>query len=114
MPPDLECSLPLAIPYSTLRTYFEKAREQAGMSHVRFHDLRHTAASWWAMSGANLAIIRDLLGHSTLAMTSRYTHLFTDDLKRVAAKVTGRKRGAKVSDDGEASITARLSDDGVL
>lgn len=80
-------SLPLGISYATLRTYFERARIKADMPHIRFHDLRHTAASWYARSGANMGIIRDLLGHSSLAMTSRYSHLQTSDLKRAAAEV---------------------------
>lgn len=99
--PDLK--LPIGITYATLRTYFEKAREAAGMPEVRFHDLRHTAASWWAQSGANLGIIRDLLGHANLTVTSRYTHLMTEDLKRVSEKVganLGQKR-PKASDTKE-------------
>ena len=59
--------------------------------HVRFHDLRHTAASWWAQAGANLTVLRDLLGHSTLAMTSRYAHLMTGDPKRAAADVAQKR-----------------------
>jgi len=86
LPPDMQgITLPLGISYATLRTFFEKARIAAGLPHVRFHDLRHTAASWWVQSGANLAVVRDLLGHANLAVTSRYTHLATGDLKRAAA-----------------------------
>lgn len=94
IPPDLEFELPLGVRYATLRTFFEKAREKAGMPHVRFHDLRHTAASWWLMSGASMAMVRDLLGHSSLAMTSRYTHVLTADLKRVAENVAKIKERA--------------------
>ncbi|HET6719638.1 MAG TPA: site-specific integrase [Rhodocyclaceae bacterium] len=94
LPPDIEVVLPLGITYATLRTYFEKARAKAVMPGVRFHDLRHTAASWWAQSGGNLAVIRDLLGHANLAVTSRYSHLMTSDLKAVVEKTTaGLKRG---------------------
>lgn len=93
VPPDMDdIKLPLGLTYATLRTYFEDARQAAGLAHVRFHDLRHTAASWWAQAGANLTILRDLLGHSTLAMTSRYAHLMTADLKRTAAKVAHKRR----------------------
>ncbi len=41
----------------------------------RFHDLRHSAASYLAMSGASLAVIAEILGHKTLAMVKRYAHL---------------------------------------
>lgn len=93
-PPDMpDLKLPLGITYNTLRTYFEKARLEAGMPSIRFHDLRHTAASWWAQSGANLKMLQELLGHSTLAVTGRYAHLMTSDLKAQAAKVMGQKRG---------------------
>lgn len=52
------------------------AVEAAGIEDFRFHDLRHTAASHLAMSGATLAEIAEILGHKTLAMVKRYSHLF--------------------------------------
>ena len=48
---------------------------QAGLEDFRFHDLRHTAASYFAMSGASLADIAGLLGHKTLSMVQRYAYL---------------------------------------
>ena len=96
--PDL--ALPLGVTYATLRTFFEDARAAAGMPHVRFHDLRHTAASWWAQAGANLAVIRDLLGHANLAVTGRYAHLMTADLKRVSDSM-GQKRGRNGAETAE-------------
>lgn len=78
----LAITLPLGISYSTLRTYFEKARAAIDMSHVRFHDLRHTYASWFLQSGGNLVALRDLLGHSTIAITADlYSHLETSHLR---------------------------------
>lgn len=84
--PDIK--IPIGITYNTLRHYFEKARLEAGLPHVRVHDLRHTFASWLAQSGANLVVIRDLLGHTTFSETTRYTHLQTDDLKKASSNVT--------------------------
>ena len=52
---------------------------------VTFHTLRHTFASWLAMAGTPLVTIKELLGHSTLAMTERYSHLIPD-LKRDAIR----------------------------
>lgn len=48
---------------------------RAGIESMRFHDLRHTAASYLAMSGASLLEIADILGHKSLNMTKRYSHL---------------------------------------
>ncbi|MFP6826273.1 MAG: site-specific integrase [Pseudohongiellaceae bacterium] len=53
-------------------------RSEAGLVDFRFHDLRHTAASFLAMSGAGLREIGDILGHKTLAMVQRYSHLTHD------------------------------------
>lgn len=59
---------------------FQKAREKAGIKDFTIHDLRHTFASWLVMSGVELIKVRDLLGHTTIAMTERYAHLATDRL----------------------------------
>lgn len=110
VPPDMpDLKLPIGISYHTLRTYFEKARTKAGMPDVRFHDLRHTAASWWAQSGANMKMLQELLGHSTLAVTGRYAHLMTSDLKAQAAKVMGQKRG-KEKENTAATAVAQASE----
>ena len=52
---------------------------------VVFHSLRHTFASWLAMSGVPIYTIKELMGHKTLAMTERYSHLMPD-IKREAIK----------------------------
>ena len=49
----------------------------------RFHDLRHTAASYLAMNGASLAEIAEILGHKTLQMVKRYAHLSEQHTSRV-------------------------------
>ena len=49
--------------------------DKAGLKDFRFHDLRHSAASYLAMNGASLAEIAKVLGHKTLAMVKRYAHL---------------------------------------
>ncbi len=54
---------------------FSTALKHAGITDFRWHDLRHTAASWLAMNGASLAEIAEALGHKTLAMVKRYAHL---------------------------------------
>jgi integrase len=53
---------------------------------VIFHTLRHTFASWLAIQGTPILTIKELLGHQTLAMTERYSHL-SPDQKRQAVQV---------------------------
>lgn len=57
------------------RNFFEKALRVVGISDFCFHDLRHTFASDLVMKGADLKTISELLGHSTMRMTERYSHL---------------------------------------
>ncbi len=61
-------------PYN-FRSPFLRARKNAGIKNFRFHDLRHTAASYLVMKGVDLNTVREILGHKTLEMTLRYSHL---------------------------------------
>jgi integrase len=47
-----------------------------------FHTLRHTFASWLALQGETLLTIKELLGHRSIAMTERYSHLIPDHKRR--------------------------------
>ena len=72
------------------------AKKRAALQDFKFHDLRHTAASYLAMSGAGLREIGDILGHKTLSMVQRYSHL-TEDHKcdtvtRMVTNVFGDKQ----------------------
>jgi len=58
-----------------LRAPWEAALKRADVEDFRFHDLRHSAASYLAMNGASLAEIAEVLGHKTLQMVKRYAHL---------------------------------------
>jgi len=61
--------------------------EKAGLQDFRFHDLRHSAASYLAMNGASLAEIAEVLGHKTLQMVKRYAHLSEAHTSRVVASM---------------------------
>lgn len=58
-----------------LRFPWEVALKATDITNFRFHDLRHSTASYLAMDGASLAEIAEVLGHKTLAMVKRYAHL---------------------------------------
>lgn len=61
------------------------ARRRAALGDVRFHDLRHTAASYLCMSGASLVEVAYILGHKTMRMVQRYTH-FTGEHTRATVE----------------------------
>lgn len=54
---------------------------------VTFHTLRHTFASWLAMDGINPFHLKELLGHSDLKLTERYSHLSESVLKQAAMRI---------------------------
>jgi integrase len=54
---------------------FLRACRSVNVSDFRFHDLRHTAASWMRMKGADIHTVALILGHKDLRMAARYQHL---------------------------------------
>ena len=65
-------------PNQYFRESFEAAVKRAGIENFHMHDLRHTAASYLLMAGVDLRTLADILGHSTMQMVQRYTHLLDD------------------------------------
>ena len=61
--------------YRTIQRAFRTVCRRAGLEDLRFHDLRHTFASWAVQSGVDLYPLSRILGHSSLQMTTRYAHL---------------------------------------
>jgi len=72
------------------RDAWEAALVKAEISDFRFHDLRHTAASYLAMSGATLAEIAEVLGHRTLQMVKRYAHLTEQHTSSVVSRMNSK------------------------
>ena len=70
-----------------LRYHWRTAVTQAGITNFRFHDLRHSAASYLAMNGASLVEISEILGHRTLQMVKRYSHLAESHTAKVVERM---------------------------
>jgi integrase len=66
---------------------FARACKDQKISDFRFHDLRHTAASWLRMKGADIHTVAQLLGHKDLRMAARYQHLSPSFLGEAVAKL---------------------------
>src|SRR5438128_2205714 len=58
-----------------IRAGFLNACKRAGLTDLHFHDLRHTFASQFVMSGASLFALQEILGHKSPAMAARYAHV---------------------------------------
>ncbi len=70
-----------------LRKAWMAALRQSEINDFKFHDLRHCAASYLAMSGCSLIEIGILLGHKRLEVTKRYSHLSQKHLSKVVEKM---------------------------
>ncbi len=68
--------------------FWYEALAKAKVKDFRFHDLRHTAASYLAMSGATVPEIAAVLGHRTLQMVKRYAHLSDQHTGAVVERMT--------------------------
>lgn len=78
-------------PYQHFDARWRAALETAGINDFHFHDLRHTTASMLAAQGASLLEIADVLGHKTLAMVKRYSHLVVDHKAKVIERMVATK-----------------------
>lgn len=67
--------LPLAINFEGVKSGFRRAREAAGYPEVHFHDLRHSCATILLGLGADLHVVREILGHTSVKTTERYAHV---------------------------------------
>jgi integrase len=70
-----------------LRKAWVAALKEANIKDFRFHDLRHSAASYLAMSGSSLAEIAVVLGHKRLEVTKRYSHLTQKHISTVVERM---------------------------
>ncbi len=73
-------------PYVDMKKGFKAACRRGEIKGLRFHDLRHTFATRLVEKGVDIETVRDLLGHSSIIITQRYTHS-NDDRKRKAVEL---------------------------
>lgn len=74
---------------------FKSAVKKAGLNpKLHFHSLRHTFGSELGMKGVPITVIRDLMGHSTVAVTEIYSHTNLDSLKKAIQQLDATERGA--------------------
>lgn len=83
----------LGTPYDASRLRqrsFHPLLEQAGLPHIRFHDLRHTCATLLLGQGVHPKLVQEQLGHSQISVTlDTYSHVTAPMMKEAAAKMDG-------------------------
>jgi integrase len=101
----------------TLGRPLARAIKRSGVKRIRFHDLRHTAASHLVMAGVPIKTVQEILGHSDLAMTLRYAHLTPETreeaMVRLEEKVLNERRSrqsrSEVASEADANAAAGVS-----
>lgn len=76
-----------------MRKPWETALAEASIENFKFHDLRHSAASFLLMTGATLAETAEVLGHKTLALVKRYGHLSESHVSNVLSRMNDKVFG---------------------
>ena len=90
-----------AVGYKLTRRVFAEACKRAGLADVRLHDLRRSVATNLAASGINAYTLRDVLGHSTLAMSNRYVRMAGDALTEATERAAAMTAAAMAGKGGE-------------
>lgn len=80
---------------TNFRKRWEKARRVAGLIDFRWHDLRHTFATWARQGGADLLQLKEAMAHSSVAVTAKYMHIGAEEtvtaFDRAGAKILTQK-----------------------
>jgi integrase len=81
------------------RKLFERALDEAGIKNFRWHDLRHTHATWLRQAGAALEIVQRSLGHKSIKTTQRYAHVADDEMRAALEKIPSLKAPTQGADN---------------
>jgi integrase len=76
---------------NNVKPSFANARREAGLEHLHFHDLRHTAATTLARSGMNIAHVAQILGHKNIKTTQRYINQTPEVIEAAHEAMEARK-----------------------
>ena len=72
----------------SIRGPWERASKNSGIDDLHFHDLRHTFAARLVRSGVHSVTVKELLGHKSIEMTLRYSHLSQEHKQKAVEKLT--------------------------
>lgn len=72
------------IDHNNFRRIFLRDIKESGLPEIRFHDLRHTAATLMISEGIDIKTVQSILGHEDIKTTMNYVHLIGDNIKKVA------------------------------
>jgi len=75
---------------------FQRRCKKAEMPIYKFHHLRHSFASWAAMSGVSLEVIAQVLGHTSITVTKKYAHLHPDYQRNELGKMSGAREAQQL------------------
>jgi integrase len=93
-----------------IRREFHPLLKQAGLPHMRFHDLRHTAATLLLRQGVNPKIVSEMLGHASVSITlDLYSHVLPD-MQQIAAEAMDTALGE--SSASPVALSSKLSSEG--
>lgn len=82
--------------FKNLRRIWEAAVKAAGLEDFRFHDLRHTFATWFGNASGDITLVMKQLGHSEIGTTMKYRHVIRADVQREIQKMPTLIDGGKV------------------
>ncbi|MNJ41959.1 Tyrosine recombinase XerD [compost metagenome] len=82
-------------PFTEFDYHWQEAKKDALLLDFHFHDLRHSCASLLAMNGASILEIAEVLGHKSITMTQRYSHLCNAHKAKLTDRVFGNLIASK-------------------